>query len=265
MLLPKYIQKKTIVPEVYTVDLISISEPLATPPSPPAPPQPAVTIQNLKEVAAPKTAAIAPVSPETVPSEPAQAISIKPLKRKIKNKKSPDLLAQQARKQRELEQRALKARQQELLAEAKRQQAIADAEARAAASEAVNALKQMLLADALASSAQSRQRTNSGRSGSNANPIESQYQLHIAGRLHQFWALPDIKPWNPDLIARVVIHIAKDGKILSHSFEKRSGDRVFDKFVSRTIQDANPLPPIPGALKKNQYTVGLRFKPGEIL
>lgn len=270
LLLPKYLHKNPIVPESYTVDLISINEPpVATPSSPPpaaaAPPkaEPPVKIQKLKEVAAKKTAPIAPVIPETVKTEPAPAISIKPLKRKIINKNAPDLQAQENRRQKELERRALEARQQQLLAEARRQQALAEAEAKIAASEAVNALKHMLQADAVASSTRNGQQSSSGRPD-RSSALADQYHASIFAHLHRFWALPDIKPWDPDLTAIVVVVISQDGQIISHSFEKRSGDRVFDQFVSKTIQDANPLPPIPGAMKKQQHTLGLRFKPGGI-
>ncbi|MBU1138179.1 MAG: TonB C-terminal domain-containing protein [Proteobacteria bacterium] len=275
ILLPKYLQKNTIIPESYTVDLISITEspaelsspPAAATPAPPEPP--AAKIQQLKEVAAKKTAPIAPPIAETVQPEQVQAISIKPLKRKIKNKNAPDLQAQETRRQKELEQKqeqqALEARRQELLAEARRQRAVAAAEAKAAASEAVNALKHMLQTDAVASSAKTGQQSSSEPSRGTSNALADQYHANIKAHLHRFWALPDIKPWDPDLLAVVVIVISQNGQIISHSFEKRSGDRVFDQFVSKTIQDANPLPPIPGALKKQQYTLGFNFKPGGII
>lgn len=271
LLLPKYLQKTPIIPESYTVDLISIAEPPTAAPSPPpaaaTPPQeaqPPVKVQKLKEVEAKKIAPIAPVIPETVQTEPVQAISIKPLKRKIKNKNAPDLQAQENRRQKELEQRAAKARQQQLLAEARRQQALAEAEAKIAASEAVNALKHMLQADAVVTSTRNGQQSSAGRPQNPSSALADQYHASIFAHLHRFWALPDIKPWDPDLTAVVVIVISQNGQIISHSFEKRSGDRVFDQFVSKTIQDANPLPPIPGALKKQQHTLGLRFKPGGI-
>ncbi len=272
LLLPKYLQKNPIILESYTVDLISIAEPVAAPPSPPAaaapePPQPAVKIQKLKEVSAKKTVPIAPPIAETVQAEPVKAISIKPLKRKIINKNAPDLHVQQAIKKRELEQkqkqRALEARQQTLLAEARRQRAVADAEAKVAASEAVNALKQMLMADDVASSTRTGQQS-SRPSKNTSSALADQYHATIFAHLHRYWALPDIKPWDPDLTAIVVVVISQNGQIITHSFEKKSGDRVFDQFVSKTIQDANPLPPIPGALKKQQHTLGLRFKPGGI-
>ncbi len=268
IILPKYVHKRPILPEVYTVELISLAEPVATPASAPPPTQAPVKIQKLKTVEARKTAPIAPPIAETVQAAPVKAISIKPLKRKIKNKNAPDLHAQQARAKRVAEQRrqqrAMEAQRQQYLQEARRQQALAAAEAKAAASDAVNALKHSLQADAAASTAKTGQRSSARRSGGAFSALESQYYASITGHLLQYWALPDIKPWDPELTAVVVIVISKNGRIIKHSFEKRSGDRVFDQFVSRTIQEANPLPSIPAALKKQQYSIGLRFKPGEI-
>ena len=68
----------------------------------------------------------------------------------------------------------------------------------------------------------------------------------------------------PDLTAVVVITINKNGHIANMFFEKKSGDRIFDQFVTKTIESASPLPPIPPAMKKQRYEIGLRFKPGSI-
>lgn len=271
LILPKYIQKKPVFPEFLSVDLVNIAAPLPQPAAK-APPPPAakskVTIQKLKPVEARKTAPIAPVAAEEIPVAPVKAISIKPLKRKKKKILPPDTSARDKQRAREAEQRrkqqALEIQRQQLLAEAQRQKALAAAEAEAA-NDAVNALKNMLQADAAVASSPPRpQPSTASRGGGSNNIIESQYQSSIFSSLQEHWALPDIKPWNPDLTAVVVIHIARNGRIIKHSFEKKSGDRVFDQFVSRTIQEANPLPGIPAAMRIQQYRIGLRFKPGQI-
>ncbi len=125
------------------------------------------------------------------------------------------------------------------------------------------ALKQSLRADAATNAARNNSRS-SGRSGGSSSALEAQYFSSIFGHLHQYWSLPEIKQWDPQLQAVVVITIAQNGRIMNHTFEKRSGDRVFDQFVSRTIQDANPLPAIPRALRKEQFSLGLNFRPGKI-
>lgn len=272
ILLPQYLPQKPIIPESLTVNLVSlppILSPPATPTQTAAPPKPSssVTIPKLKQLESRKTAPIAtPVKPLPPPvAAPAKVISIKPLKRKIKKKIPPSSSAAsvQRRKEAERNQAILEKQRQQLLQEARRQQELAAAED-AAASEAVQALRQMLQTDAQATSATQAASAASRSGGSSGSIIKDQYNAAINGILMENWALPDIKPWNSDLMAVVIIDIAKNGRIIKHSFEKRSGDRVFDQFVSRTIQESNPLLPIPAAMRIGQYSIGLRFRPGEI-
>jgi colicin import membrane protein len=278
LVIPKYLHKKPNLPEFLTVDLVNISAPLPEPvvksvPKTSAPPAKPIVSKPKPKISKPKkTAPIAPVVPEVViPTPvpaPVKAISIKPIKRKIKKKIKPDTRVADARKAREAKLRkeqTLERQRQQLLEEAQRKKALADAE-EVAANDAVKALKQMLQTESevVASTAQASPTPTPRTGGGSNNIVESQYQAAIFSSLHEHWALPEIKPWNPELTAVVVIHIALDGRIISHSFEKRSGDRVFDQFVSRTIQEATPLPAIPPAMHVQQYSIGLRFKPGKI-
>ncbi len=232
-------------------------------------PEPAQEIPVVPKVE--KIASVAPIAEEVKPvqTEAApKAISIKPLKRKIKKKVPPGRSTEDIeRKRRLVEQKKALARQQALEAqsrrlqeEAKRQREIAEAEAKLAAEQALSMLKRSLKAEAAAGN--TSQRSSAG--GGSTSVLEAQYFSSIFDHLHKFWALPKVKQWDPQLHAIVVITIGSNGKILKHHFEKRSGDRVFDQFVNRTIQDADPLPGIPKALRKNQFTIGLRFKPGQI-
>lgn len=277
IILPKYINKKPIPLEFLTVDLVNIAAPLppsapkVAPPTPPAKVKPKVNIQKLKPVEARKTAPIEPIAPvkpivvSEPPEVPVKAISIKPLKRKIKKKLPANTNNQRQRiANQRRQQEILKRQQEQLLQDARRQQALAEAE-NAAANDAIQALKQMLQTETAATGVNSTNQPSRPRQGgSSSNLIEKQYQSSIGGKLMQNWDLPEIKAWNSDLSARVIISIAKNGRIISHNFEKRSGDRVFDQFVSRTIQDSNPLLPIPGAMRVSQYSIGLVFKPGQI-
>jgi colicin import membrane protein len=273
IILPKYINKRPVLPEFLSVDLINIAAPLLPPVTETKPSQAQtptkqkVAIQKLKPVQSRKVAPIAPIVSEQPPAVPTKAISIKPLKRKVKKKLPTDNRAQKAKKLRDAEQRkqqqAQERQRQQFIQEAQRQKVLADAE-EAAAADAVKALRQMLLADAATTTAQATQTPQPRRGGSSSSVIETQYNSSIGGKLMAHWALPEIKTWNPNLSAHVIIHIAKNGRIISHSFEKRSGDRVFDQFVSRTIQEVNPLPPIPAAMRVSQHSIGLRFKPGQI-
>ena len=279
IILPKYIHTRPEFPEFTSVDLINIAETLpakqtSAPQSTPVKlSKPPVTeTQKVTTLKAKKLAPIAPVLEQTPQASVAKAISIKPLKRKLK-KKLPTIDKSAQERQKKLEaaqnrklidrQKALEAESRQLQDEANRQQAIADAEAKIAASAALNALKESLRADE--ASASSRiEHSNNRRYGGTSSALAAQYQSSIGGHLDQYWAFPVNKQEGQGLSATVIIKIAKDGRIINYHFEKYSGDRVFDQFVNRTLQEANPLPAIPRALKKQQYSIGLIFKPGKI-
>ncbi len=282
IVLPKYINTRPKLPEFTSVDLINIADILplpaapATQSSPPAKltKPPIAKIQKSTTFKAKKVIPIiAPIVAETAQAPIAKAISIKPSKRKLKkNLPTIDKSAQDRQKQLEAEQnrkliarqQALEAESRQLQEEAKRQEEIANAEAKLAATAALNALKQSLRADEASAATRNGQRDSSRRSGGTSSALEAQYFSSIFSHLHQYWAFPVSKQEDLELSAVVVINIAQNGQIIGYNFEKRSGDRVFDQFVNRALQEANPLPAIPRALKEQQYTLGLRFKPGQI-
>jgi colicin import membrane protein len=275
ILLPKVLHTRPKLPDFTTVNLVNIADMLppaaVSAPPPRAKPVENVAVTKVSKKIPSKTAPIAEIAKTESVTEPAKAISIKPLKRKLKKKVPPGNSTQDldnkrkavARKKALARQQELEVRSQQLQDEAKRQKAIAEAEAKLAAGEAISALRQSLRAETSANSNNNNMK-RAGGSGGSSSALEAQYFSSIFSHLHQYWSLPDIKQWDPQLTAVVVITIAQNGRIINNRFEKRSGDRVFDQFVSRTIQDANPLPAIPRALKEQQYTLGLRFKPGQI-
>ncbi len=275
IIVPKFLEKKIIIPEFLTVDLVTVAAPLPPPVAEPAKQRPASLVKTAKPAASkpkPKivkakiTAPIAPVIAETPVPVPVKAISIKPIKRKIKKKILPDTTAADARRERKAEQQRqlLEKQRQRLLHEAQRAKALAEAE-EAAAKDAVNALKQLYRADSAAISTSRVIKPSNNRTGGNpSNIIERQYQAAINNQLNEHWSSPITNALNSDLSARVVITIAKNGNIIDVQFENRSGDRVFDQFVNRAIQESNPLPPIPPAMHVQQYHIGSRFRPGKI-
>lgn len=102
------------------------------------------------------------------------------------------------------------------------------------------------------------------RSGSQLNSVERQYYATLTSRLQSLWRLPEYKQWDPNLNASVVITIRKSGEIADYFFERKSGDRIFDRFVMKTLQDVGKLPPIPPVLRKQRMEIGLIFSPGNI-
>lgn len=266
--LPELLKAKPKFADIYTVSLINIAEPVAAPPAP-APPKvakaaPRPAPEKIREVQAKK---IAPIAEAPTPKvEPApEAISLKPLKKKIvknENKPKEDLEAKRRNAERK---KQLERQKRQELAEALRREQLLEEQARLAR-EAVEQERNLLKSTsvAMASGTPSQSAVRPERIGGAGNLIGNQYHAAIINRLQQFWALPEYIQKNTSLVAVVVITINQNGQIADHFFEQRSGDRVFDQFVSKAIEAANPLPPIPPAMKKQRYEIGLRFRPGSI-
>lgn len=240
-----------------------------------------VPIDKPKEKEAPAPVPIAEPEEKIDPTPaPQKAISLKPIKKKkiqnikpVEESKPPENIKPRENQVRRQE---IERNKRELLAKALREEELLAAKAQLA-QEALEAERNLLQPSprqsasnvnkaAARSSADSNNQTSTATaaSGGSTNLLESQYLASVFNRLHQFWAPPEYLQQNPDLTAVVVITINLDGNIADMVFESKSGDRVFDQFVNSTIEAANPMPPIPPALKKQRFEVGLRFRPGSI-
>ncbi len=266
--LPGLLDSKPKFADIYSVSIINVADPgaapPAAPPADPAPPPAAIEPQKITATPPEKSTALPLVEtpPAAVAEAPPQpAISLKPLKKKVV-KETPKPVDDSRQKAREQANR-------EKLAEALRQEALLNEQARLA-QEALEQEKQLLARTPAprpaAPSAETQRATSgaSGAGGSSSSLIEGQYYAALSNRLLQFWALPEYMQKQTDLQATVVITINQNGTISDMFFESRSGDRVYDQFVRKTITEADPLPPIPPALKKQRLEIGLVFRPGGI-
>lgn len=271
--LPDFFKAKPKFADIYTVSIINVAEPVIAPPPPPPTPQvkqpKAVVKKFVKPVKAKKVAPIAePVA--TSSNAPAEAISLKPLKKKIvKRKVKPQVVSKPRVKPKPKTDYLAKKRRQEL-ADAIREEELLTERARLA-NEAVQMEKNLLQprkssTPAVTSSTSSTRPSNSSAtvSSSSSSQIERMYYAAITNRLLQFWALPESMQKQANLMSTAVITINKNGQIADILMENRSGNRVFDQFVTRTIKAANPMPAIPAAMKKQRVEIGLNFKPGGI-
>ena len=304
---PKLLNQHPILPEVTTIDLMSVAEPAAkNEPAAPAaikatkqpikqevkeevkeevqeeivPPKPAEIIKSevAKKIPPPIEKTV-PIPETAAPPTPVEAISIKPLKQKLKKevKEIPDTRAEDAKIRKDELKNITKQLQEEVKKENTAQETIkkqrqiaaareearrAELEARMAAADAKDALRDQLRTSTSTSHAASSQ-SGAGNAKS-MSVLEQQYYATIMGHIQQYWRPPDIKTWEPNLQAVVSITIASDGQIVSQSFEQESGDKVFDQFVLKTLEAANPLPAPPAALQKQRLEVGLKFKPSGI-
>ncbi|MEE4166493.1 MAG: energy transducer TonB [Desulfocapsaceae bacterium] len=258
--LPGLLKSRPKYEDIYTVNLIEFAEPApqqpaAPPPQTAAEPEPEPLKTEAKEVV------LEPVKTAPAPQE-VKAVSIKPLKRKIKKEvvKQPDQAVER--------QKQLEVLRRQSIAEALRAEKLAAEQAQLAAEEAER--QQKLLEQQLAAvrnQVRSSQKVAPSRpAGSQAaqSGVMGQYNAALINHVTRYWSLPEFKNWDPNLLAVVVITIGKDGRIVKQFFEKRSGDSAYDQYVRKTLQDADPLPPIPAALRKDQIEIGIRFRPGSI-
>ncbi|WP_163336617.1 TonB C-terminal domain-containing protein [Desulfopila sp. IMCC35008] len=252
--LPDIFDVKPRYEDIYTVNLVNLTEQPAAPESISAPePQ----SKPLQETVPEKAVSVAPPAPEPLAAPP-KAVSIKPLrkkkKKKIVKKPEPQKTNQDALKRQKLAE-MLKAQQE------------ADEQARLLAEEAAREkkmLQQVRTKPTPRNTNSTGDTPSSARSGGQLSSIETQYYATINSRLQSLWSLPEYKTWDPSLSASVVITIRKNGEIADSFFEKKSGDRIFDRFVTKTLQDVGKLPPIPPVLKKQRLEIGLIFSPGQI-
>ena len=276
IILPDLIERRPLLDNVVTVDLVSMPESAAIPPAEakpivkvPEPPKQASAVKQTEPLPEPEVAEVS-VAPEPEvapkPAAPAKPISLKPLKRKVRKVKDTRLAEEKERDQRAktLKEQALarkkaeQARRQKIIADARRAQQEADQAAAMARQELASVIRETGTARA------------SGRSSgsSSGRKVESvvlkQYFSSLYDRVHSYWFLPEMRKWDRSLETIVVLTIRRDGSIANMQIERRSRDQFFDQFVMKTLQSAAPMPRFPSLMSQPTIEVGLRFKPGEL-
>ncbi|MCL7486638.1 MAG: TonB C-terminal domain-containing protein [Desulfobulbaceae bacterium] len=251
--LPEILDRKPLLDQVVTVNLVSLPEPAGLPQQK-APPPPA-EVTKPEPVVEPEAAVKIPVEPQAVPppAEPVIPVSLKPIKRKVQKADPKKIAEDEARRKRELE-------RQKALARVRQEEKIA----RDAAQDARAALAEMLRRQGIQQSAPASGRRSSGDARVNSI-VEQNYYAALYDRVQQFWVLPEMRQWNPSLETIVVATIRRDGSIAKTVVEKKSTDPFFDQLAMKTLQKAVPLPGFPKLMTQNSIEIGLRFRPGELL
>ncbi len=248
--LPDLLDRKPILDEIVTVNLVSLPDVAA----PSQPPPGRVETGKSDPVVKPEAAVKIPVEPAAVtpPAKKVKPVSLKPVKRKVR-KTDPQKLAQEkARKKQEQE-------RQEALARAQ----LEEEKAKKAAEDARAALAEMIRRQNIQQPAASSGRRSSGDRQVN-NIVAQNYYAALYDRVKQFWVLPEMRKWDASLETVVVVTILRDGSIARTVIEKRSKDPYFDQFAMKTLRKAAPLPGMPKMLKKDSVEIGFRFRPGEL-
>ncbi len=99
--------------------------------------------------------------------------------------------------------------------------------------------------------------THSSISGRPGSTGEAGYIDKITAQIQDNWAVPDFF-MNKNLEAIISVRIGKDGTLYVERFEKKSGDRFYDKYVMDTIRKSSPVIPPP-----KEMEIGIRFSSNE--
>lgn len=104
---------------------------------------------------------------------------------------------------------------------------------------------------------------SSGGESSQLDPATQKYYMEVMEKVREAWGtFPGLSYKN--LKTEVTIKVRKDGRITDISLDSKSGNRMFDEKVIRTLRSVEPLPPIPGSLNRDALEVPFRFHPGEL-
>ena len=85
------------------------------------------------------------------------------------------------------------------------------------------------------------------------------YAAEVWGKIRDAWRPPPSA--KGDLLTFVTIKIRKDGRITDWQIDQRSGNRIYDEAVARTLRSVNDLPPIPPSLNTDSFELSLKFHP----
>ena len=288
-LLPDIFDQKPLLDEFVTVDLVSMPEPQNLPEitTPPPTEQPVVEQppQPPPETAQPEAAEVEiPLEPEVVPEPVVEAkpISVKPLKRKIKKAVDTRLAEEKEREKRALalrEKERQRKRSEQLERERKRKAAAARKAAAVARAEKAQREADLAAKDARRALAEMYRRqgalekknTTAAASGSGASGrrqvqsiVAQQYYAALYSHIQGYWVLPEMRKWDRNLEATVVLVINQNGQVLKTTVEKKSQDSFFNQVVVKTLHSAAPMPTFPKLMKERTIEVGLRFRPGKL-
>ena len=280
--MPDFFQKSRPVPEMFTVNLVSLPsaagntpktvspEPAPAPRIEPAPapkpepkpepkpvPAPKLEIKSEPEPAAPAEPIPAPEPAELVPVGPIAAETIPapkaPEVKKIETKPAPTVQPKPKIDPTKAIDRALARVQAQVAKKERRSEANLDSK----------------IEQAIAGLADKRKQGSSGALATGpVSELDSrmrEYFVVLYNIISANWIMPPESIVGAGSLEAVyIIAIDRSGEIKKGWFEKKSGHQFFDQSVERAVNRANPLPPLPKVFSENQLEVGLRFTPSGI-
>ena len=102
--------------------------------------------------------------------------------------------------------------------------------------------------------AAARTQASAGAAGASAGAGGASYIDKVTSQIHEYWQWPGYAENNLEAI--IAVRIQSDGSVTVIDFEKRSGNRLFDKLALRAIEKASPV-----AAPPYEMDIGIRFYP----
>jgi colicin import membrane protein len=90
------------------------------------------------------------------------------------------------------------------------------------------------------------------------------YYAEVWNIIRREWTLDTSRLKGQRLEAIIVLVVRRDGKILSHHFEKKSGNALLDESAERAVRKVDSLPPFPKIYSPPQEEIGIRFRPEDL-
>jgi TonB family protein len=90
------------------------------------------------------------------------------------------------------------------------------------------------------------------------------YYTEVWNAIRREWALDTSRLKGQQLEAIIILVVRRDGKILSHRFEKKSGHALLDESAERAVRKVDTLPPFPKIYSPSQEEIGIRFRPEDL-
>jgi colicin import membrane protein len=85
------------------------------------------------------------------------------------------------------------------------------------------------------------------------------YKADVTSLIKSNWHYPVAMDSQEDVEAVVALMVKRDGTIVKSSFEKRSGNVLFDESVLNAIERSDPLPPFPESYTRSDEEFEIKF------
>jgi colicin import membrane protein len=259
--IPESAPRRRFSPGSINVSLVSLpGPPTAAPAAKPAAKTVSAPKPEVKKTTKAPVVKAPPPQPPPVAAKPKKAVSLAPVKRKWKPKKS---LKKKTLNRRKMIDQAVSGvqRKVEKSQSDSVNQAIAALKKKVAQTEA-NTSQTDQSVGAATGAAGSGVRTGTGSGGQRALELIDIYKIEVAFQVERQWAFSEQLAGNGQALeTRLVFRVLPSGEVTDIRFTERSGNSYLDESAYKAVVKASPVSPHPEGVRALYVTVALRFTP----